>query len=285
MIKRIFYVFLICVLLCGCSSSDNSSVQINTVGKMELLYAQQFSVDYCEDGCAMIHIADDEFLLVPEDIEIPEYAKDMTVLKQPLKPVYLAASSAMDLFDAIGELDSIKMTSTEYEDWSLPNVKNALDEGKIEYIGKYNSPDYEILAESECKIAIESTMIYHSPKVKEEIEMLDIPVMVERSSYEEHPLGRMEWIKLYGLLLGKEDEANKYFDEKTVGFKEINIEDIKEDERKSAAFFYLSANGYVNIRKPGDYISKMIELFMMVNLSMINLMEEENIMSQMVDIT
>lgn len=29
---------------------------------------------------------------------------------------------------------------------------------------------------------------------------------------------------------------------------------------KLAAFFYIGSNGYVNIRKPGDYVSKMIEL-------------------------
>ena len=34
-----------------------------------------------------------------------------------------------------------------------------------------------------------------------------IPVLVETSSYETQPLGRMEWIKLYAALLDKEDEA------------------------------------------------------------------------------
>ena len=38
-----------------------------------------------------------------------------------------------------------------------------------------------------------------------------MPVLVERSSYESHPLGRMEWIKLYAALLGKEAEAADYF--------------------------------------------------------------------------
>ncbi|MBR1738174.1 MAG: ABC transporter substrate-binding protein [Firmicutes bacterium] len=259
MIKKIFFVFVICILLGGCSAEKEENVQINTVGSMELMYAKQFSVDYFDDGCAVIHIADDDFLLVPEDTEIPQNVVNMTILKQPISPIYLAASSAMDLFDAIGELDNIKMTSTDIDDWSLQNVKDAVSEGKIKYIGKYNSPDYEILAESECKIAIESTMIYHSPEVKEEIELLGIPVMVERSSYEEHPLGRMEWIKLYGLLLGKEETAENYFKEKTAVFEKID-NSTDESERKTAAFFYLSSNGYVNIRKPGDYVSNMISL-------------------------
>ena len=36
---------------------------------------------------------------------------------------------------------------------------------------------------------------------------------MERSSYEGHPLGRMEWIRLYGVLTGKEAEAEQIFRE------------------------------------------------------------------------
>ena len=35
--------------------------------------------------------------------------------------------------------------------------------------------------------------------------------MVERSSYEKHPLGRLEWIKLFGILFGKQQQADDYF--------------------------------------------------------------------------
>ena len=64
------------------------------------------------------------------------------------------------------------------------------------YAGKYNAPDYELILSKACDLAIESTMISHSPEVKEQLEQLGIPVLVERSSYESHPLGRMEWLKL-----------------------------------------------------------------------------------------
>lgn len=56
-------------------------------------------------------------------------------------------------------------------------------------------------------------MINHVPEVREKLEELGIPVLVDQSSYEPHPLGRTEWIKLYGALLGKEDEAERLFAE------------------------------------------------------------------------
>ena len=43
------------------------------------------------------------------------------------------------------------------------------------------------------------------------IELLGIPVFIEHASYENHPLGRTEWIKVYGVLLDKEEEAEAFF--------------------------------------------------------------------------
>ena len=40
------------------------------------------------------------------------------------------------------------------------------------YVGKYSAPDYEALLMEECSLAIESTMIYHTPEVKEKLEEL-----------------------------------------------------------------------------------------------------------------
>ena len=189
----------ILLFLTGCGK-DTIESDLEITGSMELKYAEQFSVDYCKNGCSIVTVSDDKYLIVPENVSVPDNTNDMKVIKQPVKNIYVAATSAMDLFDGIGKLDDVKMISTAAQGWSLPNIYEAVDSGEIEYIGKYSSPDYEALISGNCGLAVESTMIYHTPEVKEQIESFNIPVIVERSSYETHPLGRMEWIKLYGLL-------------------------------------------------------------------------------------
>lgn len=249
----------ILLFLTGCGK-DTIESDLEITGSMELKYAEQFSVDYCKNGCSIVTVSDDKYLIVPENVSVPDNTNDMKVIKQPVKNIYVAATSAMDLFDGIGKLDDVKMISTAAQGWSLPNIYEAVDSGEIEYIGKYSSPDYEALISGNCGLAVESTMIYHTPEVKEQIESFNIPVIVERSSYETHPLGRMEWIKLYGLLTGDYESAEKVFNEKTEAFDTLSEEDIPESEKKTAAFFYITSNGYYSIRKPGDYVSKMIEL-------------------------
>lgn len=259
--KRLIYfaaaVGMLFITACG---EKENKADMSFIGSMELKYAEQFSVDYCENGCSVVTIGDDRFLIVPENTDVPEDAAEMTVIRQPIENIYVAATSAMDLFDSIDKLDDVKMTSTNSGSWSLPAICSAIDSGNINYIGKYSSPDYETLVSENCGLAVESTMIYHTPEIKEQLQLLGIPVLVERSSYETHPLGRMEWVKLYGLLTGESEAAEELFNEKTKAFDKISVTDIAEDERKTAAFFYITSNGYFSIRKPGDYVSKMIEL-------------------------
>lgn len=179
------------------------------------------------------------------------------MLQQPLDSVYLVATSAMDLFRELDAMDAIRLSGTDASGWYIQEAKQAMEEGRMTYAGKYSAPDYELILASGCDLAVESTMIYHTPEVKEQLEKLGIPVLVERSSYESHPLGRMEWIKLYAVLLGKEEAAEAFFDSQMEKLIPILGQ---ENTGKTVAFFYITSNGAVNVRKSGDYIAKSISL-------------------------
>ncbi len=226
---------------------------------MELQYAEEFDVDYYEGGYARIVIADeDEFLVVPENAAVPDTLDDgVTVLQQPIQNMYLAATSAMDLFCALDGLDHIRLSGTQAENWYIDQAKQAMEDGRILYAGKYSAPDYEQILSEQCDLAIESTMIYHTPEVKEKLETFGIPVLVERSSYEPHPLGRTEWLRLYSVLLDQEEKAEKLFLEQVCQMESVASEDATG---KTVAFFYITSNGYANVRKSNDYVSKMIDL-------------------------
>ena len=226
---------------------------------MELEYAQSFSVDYYGDF-KRVTIDTETYLVVPEGVDgVPflDMPEDVTVLRQPIQNIYLQATAAMDCFRKLDAMDAVTLVGTDAPGWYLPEVKEAMEAGRMVYAGKYSAPDYELLQASGCGMALESTMIYHNPEVKEQLERLGIPVMVERSSYESHPLGRMEWIKLYGALLNQEEEAEAYYEAQLAKLEPV-IE--QESTGKTVAFFAVTANGSVTVRKSGDYIAKAIDL-------------------------
>ena len=226
---------------------------------LELQYADQFAVDYYEGDYALITIeGGDQFLLVPEGKEAPEgLDEDITVIHQPLENIYLVATSTMDFFRALDGIGSISLSGTKADGWYIDEAKEALESGAVSFAGKYNAPDYELILSKKCDLALESTMIYHNPEVKEKLEEFGIPVLVEHSSYESHPLGRTEWVKLYGVLLDKEEEAEAVFEEQA---EKLNSIKDSENTGKTVAFFYINSMGSANVRKSNDYVSKMIEL-------------------------
>ena len=226
---------------------------------MDLTYATEFDVYYYKDGYKLIDVHEDkQYLIVPEGEEEPEnLADDIVVIQQPTENIYMAATASMSLFDAIGGIDKVKFSGLEASGWYVESAKEAMESGAMTFAGKYSEPDYETLVDGDCDLAIESTMILHTPKVQEMIEDLGIPVFVDYSSYESHPLGRTEWIKLYGALLNKEEEADTFFDQQA-----HVIEELKgfENTEKTVAYFYVSTDGSIVVRKSDDYIPSMIEI-------------------------
>ena len=273
-ISCLFLMGLLWLTGCGSPSSDSTEKTLvesadqteavdwkdmKPVQSMELLYAENFSVDYYEGGYKLLQTMDGtQILVVPEDKEIPQNVdEDTIVLKQPVQNMYLVSSAVMDIFSKLDAIDTLRFSSQTEDNWYVDDAKQAMEDGSLIYAGKYSKLDYELIVSEGCSLAIENSMIFHSPEVIEMLESFDIPVLVEYSSYESHPMGRVEWIKFFGALVDKEDEAQRIFDE------QIDILDsvtANENTGKTVAFFYITSNGLVQVRQSNDYIPKMIEL-------------------------
>lgn len=267
----LFLTGLLGLCSCGSPSSDSKSelqteeetesgAELIYESSMELQYAENFTVDYYEGGYTMLTTTMDgaQFLIVPEGKEAPGNLQDgIVVIKRPVENLYLVASSVMDIFSELDGLDAIAFSGQKEEGWYIEAAREAMANGDILYAGKYNKPDYELLVSNDCSLVIENTMISHAPEVVEKLEDFEIPVMIEYSSYESHPLGRVEWIKFFGALLGKEEEAERIFKEQT---QILDMVTADEKTDKTVAFFFITSNGLVQVRQSSDYVPKMIEL-------------------------
>lgn len=273
----LFLMGLLGLVGCGSPSSDYAAAnhtgetaaaeeEIQTIenlvyeGSEKLQYAENFSIDYYEGGYILLTTTMDEqrFLIVPEDKDIPkDLDPDIIVLKRPMKDFYLVASAVMDMFSALDGLNTIAFSGQKEESWYVEEAKAAMAKGDILYAGKYSKPDYELLVSEGCSLAIENRMILHAPQVIEKLEDFGIPVMIEYSSYESHPLGRAEWIKFFGALLGREKKAEQIFADQTAILDRVSADETTE---QTVAFFFITSNGLVQVRQASDYVPKMIEL-------------------------
>ena len=254
-------------LLFGCAGKPSATQaaagpdwsSLSVLRQVPLQHAAQFSLTVYDQGYTLLDIpASGRFLIIPEGAGLPKgLPDDIVPLYGPLDRIYLAATSSMDFFRALDRVSAVRLSGTDANGWYIQEAKDALARGDMVFAGKYSAPDYELIFSEKCDLAIESTMIYHSPEVKEQLQMLGVPVLVERSSYEEDPLGRMEWIKVYGALLGDLDQAEALFDKEAKA-----VEPLLDQPKtgKTVAFFYITTTGTVNVRKSDDYVPRMIGL-------------------------
>lgn len=232
---------------------------LHVTGEMPLQWATGFHVDFCEGGASLITLGDNkQYLLIPEQGSVPDgLPQEIVVLRQPLERIYLAASGVMDMFSACDSVDALRFSALKQCDWYLDEAIGAMQAGQLLFAGKYSAPDYELLYAEGCQLAVENMMISHSPKVTEALRQLGIPVLIDRSSYETTPQGRMEWVKLYGLLTGHSDEAAAALEGQLAA---IDAASVQQSDTATVAFFYITSNGLAAIRSASDYIPKLIEL-------------------------
>ena len=230
-------------------------------GSLDLAWATGFTVDLYEGDCALACIADGtRYLFVPAGGAPRGIADDVAVLERPLSNVYLASSSTLCLFAALDAVDCVSHVSVTQETCTVEAFTQAIASGDIVYGGKYSAPDYEAFLNGGCRLAVENTMIYHTPEVREKLMQLGVPVIVEQSSLERAPLGRLEWIMLWGTMLDKVSAAQEVLDKQAQLVEDVERRVAAEPLTCTVAFFYINANGAAVVRKPGDYVAKMIAM-------------------------
>lgn len=244
-------------------SWSNPEVGGNLVhtGSLDLAWATGFTVDLYEGDRALACIADGtRYLFVPAGDAPQGIAEDVTVLERPLSNIYLASSSTLCLFAALGAVNCVSHVSVTQETCTVEAFTQAIASGDIVYGGKYSAPDYEAFLNGGCRLAVENTMIYHTPEVREKLMQLGVPVIVEQSSLESAPLGRLEWIMLWGAMLDKVSAAQEVLDRQAQLIADVEACVAAQPLDCTVAFFYINANGAAVVRKPGDYVAKMIAM-------------------------
>ena len=244
-------------------SWSNPEVGGNLVhtGSLDLAWATGFTVDLYEGDRALACIADGtRYLFVPAGDAPQGIAEDVTVLERPLSNIYLASSSTLCLFAALGAVDCVSHVSVTQETCTVEAFTQAIASGDIVYGGKYSAPDYEAFLNGGCRLAVENTMIYHTPEVREKLMQLGIPGIVEHSSLESAPLGWLEWIMLWGAMLDKVSAAQEVLDRQAQLIADVEARVAAQPLDCTVAFFYINANGAAVVRKPGDYVAKMIAM-------------------------
>ena len=223
---------------------------------MPLEEAELFSVDLREDGSRLIRVEGSAPLLVlDKEAEVPaDLPEGTVVLRRPVDRLLVTFTNAMSLIEAVDALDAVRLTTYDLDSWYLPGTADAMKQGSLLYCGSWKSPDWELVLAEGTRLAVFNSQLDEQPEVRQKLEELGIPVLYDLSSHEASPMGRLEWIRLYGVLLDRENEAEQIFREQQALVGELQ----PAGESKTVLFFHVASDGSLYVRCAGDYMNAML---------------------------
>lgn len=209
----ILLVMLSCV---GCRTKDRS--QSNKSGAVVAMrYAEQIQIDSCDgywsvrvrnpwDTAKILHT----YILVGQDLELPDNLPAGTLVRTPLRKSLIYSSVHCSLLvglDALACIGGVCDLQYIYQ----PEVRARCAEGKIVDAGNAMSPDLEKVMDLHPDAVLLSP--FENSGGYGRIEKLGIPIIECADYMETSPLGRAEWMRFFGLLFGRKQQADSLFDE------------------------------------------------------------------------
>lgn len=201
-------------LLTACSPASKPTAKGEMLATDTVRYAQGFTIHRFEEYTT-VEIVDpwdstrilQRYLLVDRNRPLPSGLPKGTVVKVPARKVIVYTSVHAAIIDQLGEIEQvIGVCEPRYMD--TPAIREGVASGRIADLGEATAPDIEKMIELGAELIIASPFQNSSYGP---VEKIGIPIFEGADYMESLPLGRTEWVRLYGLLFGKEEQADSIF--------------------------------------------------------------------------
>ncbi|MCQ2197326.1 MAG: ABC transporter substrate-binding protein [Bacteroidaceae bacterium] len=175
------------------------------------------------DSARVLH----RYVLVPREAEVPEQLPEGDLIRTPLSRMLCYVSVHSSLFNELGALNAIGAVG-DGEYMYIDKLQEDIRSGKVVDCGTSKAVDVEKVIDFSPDAVIISAMEDNNSYAK--LFNVGIPVIECCDYMETGPLQRAEWMRFYGLLVGKREKADSIFlaIEKEYNGLKNKVKDIKE---------------------------------------------------------
>jgi iron complex transport system substrate-binding protein len=208
-------LLIVLISICCISCKKQQKIQ-KTASSKELKYAKGFSISY-ENGFKKITINNAykntkkkyEYLLVPKNAKIPSELKNAKVIRTPVEKIVVTSTSHIPLLELLGKENTlVGFPNTNFI--SSPKTRKLIDAGFVKEVGKEEHINTEILLDLAPELVM-SFAVDKPTKSFSTIQKMGIPIILNGDWLEETPLGRAEWIHVFGAIFNEEKKADSIF--------------------------------------------------------------------------
>lgn len=193
------------------------------------------------------------YILVPRDSSMPENLPPGTVVRTPIERAVVYSSVHGSLIDELGAIRAIAgVADVQY--FNMPQVQQSIAAGEVVDVGNSMSPSVERI------VALQPDAIILSPFQNAgygAIESLGVPIIECADYMEATPLGRAEWVKFFGLLLGHEEMADSIFSASVAAYSELKSL-VTEVAERPMVLTEMLFSGVWYVPAGGSYMAAML---------------------------
>ncbi len=219
--KPVFLHLLLLLFVFGCKDSkDLDKLDTNSVNKVEISHAEGFEIiDHGE--YQVLNISNPwpkadktySYALIPK-----ENASIISLNKEEFDGMILTPIERI-VVTSTTHIPSLELLETEQTLVGFPGMdyisskktRHRIDNQQVRELGKNEGINIEVLIELQPQ-AIVAFGVDGANKSMETISKANIPVIYNGDWVEKSPLAKAEWIKFFGALYNKSDEASEVFE-------------------------------------------------------------------------
>jgi len=214
------------LLFPSCSQTDGRKREVSE--SLCISKAERLSIEKIEDYTRIVISGPwqgakgitNEFFLIKRGTSVPEGVDSAKIIYVPVERIICMSTTHTAMIQALNEEKSIiGMSGTNFA--YSGKLRPAIENGNIEDVGYEGNLNNELI----IKISPDLIMMYgvgnESAGYTAKIEDLGIKVIYNADYLETDPLGKAEWIKLFGALYCREALADSIYNTESVNYNDL----------------------------------------------------------------
>lgn len=215
-IKLILFILSFSTFV-GCKKNENPETTKIVTAKNAITYASGLAI-YKYEGYSLVKVTnpwpkantDFTYILKEKGAIVPDSLQKYTTIKVPLQSIVVTSTTNIPFLEMIGsENKLVGFPHTDYV--SSVKTRRLIDNGSVKNVGQNEKLNIEQLIDLAPDLIITFGIDNNNPMI-ENLQKSGLKIMIQGDWMEQSPLGKAEWLKLYGVLFGKEKEAQIIFD-------------------------------------------------------------------------
>ncbi|KAF2514318.1 ABC transporter substrate-binding protein [Flavobacterium foetidum] len=204
-------------ILTGCKKNEKAEALKTENVKNSIEYASGLSIVKYDDY-SVVTVSnpwpnankDFKYILKEKDGKVPDSLKNYTTIQVPLESVVVTSTTNIPFLEML-EVEN-KLVGFPHTDYiSSEKTRALIDKGSVKNVGQNEKLNIEQLIELSPDLIVTFGVDNNNPML-DNLKKSGLNVLIQGDWMEQSPLGKAEWIKLYGALFGKEEQAKELFD-------------------------------------------------------------------------